>query len=223
MIAVFTDNTIIFPSIEATFVSLIDIIASGSIYTALFATILRTLVAVTISLFFAVSLSVIAYRYQSFAVFLKPFLSLVKTMPTAAVIVIALLTFGREGSVLTVIFLVAFPLMYNDTLFALKHIDADLIKITKTLSGDYLLNLRRIYLPLIKPQLLSSLKSALSLSFKVCVMAELISQVNLGLGKELYFYRINLLTPEVFALTLVMILISILFDCLLRLFNGSNY
>ena len=205
-------NAIIFPSIEETLVALLSEISDGEIIIALIYTLLRTLSASTISFFIALTMAFLAYRYKTVKEFIKPYLNVLKTIPTVALIVIALLLIGREGSVMVAIFLLAFPLFYNGILFALENIDDDLLRMTKTYDVSYIFKIKRIFLPLITDDIISTAKSALSLAFKVAVMSELLVQVHIGLGHELYFYRINILTPEVFALTLIMIVVSILFD-----------
>lgn len=135
--------------------------------------------------------------------------------------IICLLWFGREGSVIAIVFLVVFPIMYSNILYAYKHIDRSLILNTKTYEDEFIIKLTRIYLPLIRSNLFESMKSTLSLGFKVTVMSELLSQVTNGIGKELYFAKINLLMSDIFAWTVIMVIISLTFDYILGLLIRS--
>ena len=59
------------------------------------------------------------------------------------------------------------------------------------------------------------------MGFKVTVMSELLSQVTNGIGKELYFAKINLLMSDIFAWTVIMVIISLTFDYILGLLIRS--
>ena len=216
LVAVIVDNPIVFPGVGETFQALCGLIGDADLYVAILATLARTLIGVSISFLCAMILASASYAKSFIKDLIAPIISAIRTIPNVAIIIIALLIFGRSGSVIIAIFLVAFPIFYSDILFAYKHIDDDIIKVTMTMEDDLYLKFKRIYIPLILPSIKNSIAKTLSLSFKVTVMAELLVQIANGLGRDLYFYRINVDTPKVFALTLIMIAISGLFDILLK-------
>ncbi len=209
-------NPIVFPGLSDTFIALVALLSEGDLYVAILMTLVRTLIGVSISFLCAMILATLAYMMTFIKDLLFPIISIIKTIPNVAIIIIALLIFGRSGSVIIAIFLVAFPIFYTDILFAYEHIDDDIIKVTKTYEDDLYIKYKRVFIPLIKPAIKNSLVKTLSLSFKVTVMAELLVQIAHGLGRELYFYRINIDTPKVFALVLIMVIISGLFDLALK-------
>ena len=53
-------------------------------------------------------------------------------------------------------------------------------------------------------------------------VAEILSQVKSGIGKELYYAKANFLMADIFAWTILIILISSLFDYLISLFKEKN-
>ena len=100
-------------------------------------------------------------------------------------------------------------------MFGFEHIDDNLMMITDTFQGEFIMKLKLVYLPLIMPNIINSVRSTLTLCFKVTIMAELLSQVSLGIGREMYFARINLNTNDIFAWTILIIIISTVFDKLI--------
>lgn len=214
-IAYLSANSIVFPSVEDTVVALLEILKSEDIYVAISFTLIRAAIGVSLSFLAAFILSSLAFVFPMIKEVIRPFISIFKTIPNVAIVIIALLLFKRSGAVLVAISLVALPLFYSDMIYAYEHIDEDIKKITDTYEDDLFIKFKRVFIPLIKPALVASLLKVSSLAFKVTVMAELLVQIKHGLGHELYFYRINILTPEVFALTSIMVLISLAIDFLI--------
>ena len=68
--------------------------------------------------------------------------------------------------------------------------------------------IRYLYLPQLQPFLESAVTLALGMSFKSGVAAEVIGQPLLSIGNGLYRAKIYLNTEEVFAWTIVILLIS---------------
>ena len=94
--------------------------------------------------------------------------------------------------------------------------DVDAIYNQSTLDRIFHRLIPSLYIPI-----LTTSKTALSLGFKVGVMAEILGQIRVGIGKHLYYAKINLDTTSLLAWTLIIILISLciefLFDYLLKL------
>ena len=65
------------------------------------------------------------------------------------------------------------------------------------------------------PDIFEALKTGVGMGFKVCVMAEILSQVRIGIGREMNYGRLNLDISSVFAWTILLILISTLLQKLL--------
>lgn len=211
------DNAIVVPSLFDVISALLDIITRQDFYHIVFNSVLRTLIAVGISFLTALMIATVSYFCELFEDFFHIIYVILKTIPTIAIMIICLLWFGRNGSVIMIVFLVVFPIIYSNLLYAYKHIDNSLILNTKTYEDEFLIKLRRIYLPLIKANMFESIKSTLSLGFKVTVMSELMSQVSIGIGHELYFAKINLMMTDIFAWTFIMVVVSLIFDYIISL------
>lgn len=179
---------------------------------SIFNTLARTFIGISISFLFALIFGILSFYNHKFREFLYPIFITLKTIPNISIIIIALIWLGRNGSVLLIVSLVAFPLLYSSILFGFDNIDNNLLMITNTFQGKFLMKLKLVYLPLIVPNIIDSIKSTLSLCFKVTIMAELLSQVKYGIGKEMYFAKINLDTSTIFAWTILIIIISTIFD-----------
>jgi NitT/TauT family transport system permease protein len=83
----------------------------------------------------------------------------------------------------------------------------------------YRVKLRRIvfelYIPSILPYLLAGASNAMGITWKVIIAAEILSQPSFAIGTNLMIAKIELETAQVFAWTVVAIIISFIFEYLL--------
>jgi NitT/TauT family transport system permease protein len=63
---------------------------------------------------------------------------------------------------------------------------------------------------------------SIGLGFKVIVMAEFISQARRGIGRELHDASISIEYVQVFAWTIIMIIIVVIFESLLKIYKAYD-
>ncbi len=216
------NKDVLLPSPLSVMKEMLTIVTGPAFLSALLYSILRALAAVFCSFVIALVLASAAFRLKGLRSFLEPLYVVFKSVPTVTVIVLALIWLGKERAAVLIVMLVVLPIHYSNILNGFDHIDADLLKETDTYEDRYFLKLWRIYLPLIRPDLFETLRSTLSLGFKIVIMAEMFAQTRIGIGHELYFLRANLDTAGVFAWTILIVLCSYLFDAVLNFFSRKG-
>jgi NitT/TauT family transport system permease protein len=80
--------------------------------------------------------------------------------------------------------------------------------------------IRYIYLPQLRPFFQSAFKLAIGMSFKSGIAAEVIGQPLHTMGNGLYLAKVYLETGELFAWTIVIVLISFICEKILALATG---
>jgi len=73
-----------------------------------------------------------------------------------------------------------------------------------------------LYLPSILPFIVAGASTAMAITWKVIVAAEILSQPPLGIGTQMQDARIYLNTARIFAWTAVIIGVSFVFESLMR-------
>lgn len=162
----------------------------------------------------------LAFLHPVFGEFLAPVISFMKSVPVASFVILALIWMGsgRLSSLIT--FLVVFPVIYVNTIAGLKSTDKELLEMTQVFSIKGWRKGRCLYWPALLPYLNSSCKTALGMSWKSGIAAEVIGVPEGTIGEQLYLSKIYLNTAELFAWTLVIILVSAGFERLfLIIFN----
>ena len=168
-------------------------------------------------------LAVLCYRYRLLRDFLEPVMSLLKTVPMISFVIMLLIWVGNQLLTIYLSFLIVLPLIYTNTLTGFLHVDREMLEMSETFRLSSWKKLCYIYRPAFMPFLLSGCKVALGMSWKSGIMAEVIATPKPSIGREMYAVKSYLQTGNLFAWTLVVILLSVLFEKIflfcLRRFN----
>lgn len=210
------DNSLLLPRPNDVLIAFGRIFIETDSLTVILATILRLLVGVSFAAILGFLLGVIAGFKNGFAIFFNPIVTVLRTIPVISITVILLIIFGFSLTPYIITFLMLFPLIYQGTYGAITNIDKELIDVYKLENNNFFTGLTHCYLPLISQDIRTALLQSLGLGIKVLVMAEYLSQTKNSIGQELYLSKVNLAYDEVFAWTMLLILLSLLFEALIH-------
>lgn len=155
-----------------------------------------------------------ACRFPLMEDFLKPVITFLKSVPVASFIILALIWVGSENLSVFIAFLVVFPVIYINTMAGIKSADPKLLEMARVFCMPAGKKLLFIYRPALFPFLISGCRVALGMSFKSGIAAEVIGVPGHSIGEKLYMAKIYLSTADLFAWTLVIIVISAVFEAL---------
>ena len=170
-----------------------------------------------LSLIIALFISILADKFNTVKLLFEPIQILTKAIPNVSYIIVTLIWLGSEGSVWVICMLVLFPVLYNNFIFTLENEDSELKDIQKIYPETFIKTTRLRTMPLLYGTFLSSSKVALGLGLKICVMAEILGQVKVGIGKHLYYARLYLDTSSLFAWTIIIIILSVIIDSIFNI------
>lgn len=143
---------------------------------------------------------------------LAPLVAVLKSVPVASFIILALIWFGAGTLSFFISFVVVFPILYLNTLQGMESLDPKLVEMAEVFHMPQGARFRYVVLPGIYPFLKSGFALALGMSWKSGIAAELIGQYKLSIGNQLYVNKIMLDTAGVLAWTLVILLVSWAFE-----------
>ena len=109
-------------------------------------------------------------------------------------------------------FLMVFPVIYTNVLDGISQTDRGLLEMAEVFGIPFGRRLRTIYVSQVLPYFRTGCSLALGLCWKAGVAAEVIGIPQNSIGENLYNAKIYLDTPALFAWTLVIICISVLFE-----------
>ncbi len=159
----------------------------------------------------------LAFHFSFLQEFLAPVMTFLKSVPVASFVILALIWAGSKNLSVLIAFLVVLPIIYVNTIAGLSSTDRKLLEMAQVFSIGRWQKIRFLYWPALLPYLTSACRTALGMSWKSGVAAEVIGVPDNTIGEGLYMSKIYLDTAGLFAWTLVIILASGLFERLFLL------
>lgn len=157
-------------------------------------------------------LALSAYKIRLFEDFIKPLLTVIKSIPVASFIIIILLWAGSSNVAFFICAFIALPVLFFNVLTGLKACSKELLEMADVFGMSFKRRIRYLFLPALKPHLRSAISLACGMSFRAGIAAEVIGQPLRSVGNGLYRSKIHLMTAEMFAWTLVAVVLAYLLE-----------
>ena len=174
--------------------------------------LLRILGGFLLACVLAVALAALSARLRWVRDLLSPLVAVVKAVPVVSFIILALIFFSSENLSLLISALMVFPPVYLNVLEGIGHTDVQLLEMARVFRVPLARQLRGIYLPAVLPYFRSAVSLGLGLCWKSGAAAEVIGLPDGSIGERLYEAKVYLNTPDLFAWTVVIVLVSLVFE-----------
>lgn len=137
---------------------------------------------------------------------------LVKSIPVASFVILVLLWVSTSRLSTIISFLMVLPVVFTNVRGGIRQVDEKLLEMAEVFRLGIWKKVRAIYLPAVKPSFLTACSIGLGFCFKSGIAAEVIGLPANSIGGELYKAKLYLMTPELFAWTIVIVAASVLFE-----------
>lgn len=184
-------------------------------YRSVAGTIARILAGFSLGLVFGVFLGAISYRYEILRMFFAPLVSVLKSIPVAAFVVLVLIWMGSANLAIPISFVVVFPQIYISTLTGLLEISKEQKEMMQAFEMRFFNRCMFVYRPALMPYLVNAVKISVGMGFKSGIAAEVIGIPENSVGEALYMSKIYLDTTGVLAWTVVVLLLSTVLEKLI--------
>lgn len=175
-------------------------------------TLLRVSVGILIGTVAGSVLAVLSFALRICRFILSPAIRGIQGIPVVSFILLVLLWWRRDMVPVVVSGLMVLPLIWSNTVKGLEETDPKLLAVGKAYGFPVWKRWWLIYLPSAFPYFITALRSAVGLAWKSGVAAEVICQPPLAIGTEMSYSRLYLDTPQLFAWTLVVVVLSIVME-----------
>lgn len=218
--AVLLDRKILLASPVSVILRLFTIWRETGFLNAVFFSFLRIAGGFLAAFMLGVLLSVAAGKFSSVEMLLSPLMATVKSVPVASFIIIALIWLSSSELSVFISFLMVLPIIYNNCLAGIKSIDNKMLEMADIFRFSFGKRFLFIWLPSIKPHILSACRTALGIAWKSGIAAEVIGIPSGSIGEKLYEAKAYFNTVDLFAWTVIIVALSFLFETVcLRLLN----
>lgn len=209
------DNFII-PSPLETIKALITLGKTKAFYDAAFKSLLRIIIGFTLGATVGFLGGIASNKFSLFNDFTKPALQVIKAVPVASFIILTFFWFQSDEIPTFIAFLMVVPMVWTSTQTALSGIDEKYIELARVYKLNSFKIFFKIKLRFIMPTLLTTCLTALGFAWKSGIAAEVICRPQIALGTLLNDNKNYLDMPSVFALTVVVALLSIILEFILK-------
>lgn len=200
------------PSPVRVAVRLFQLLPEASFWSAVFFTLFRILLGFLLSVLTASILASLSYRFPLVSILSSPLVKTVRATPVASIVILVLVWVHSRNLSVVISFLMVFPVVYTNILEGLVSTDKNLIEAAGVYRITRLKRIRYIYLPSLSPYIQSAISTSLGLAWKSGIAAEVIGLPDGSIGERVYEAKIYLSTPDLFAWTVVIIILAFLFE-----------
>lgn len=204
--AALSDNPLVVPDplevVKLTF----QLLGAGETWLSLLATLARSAFAFALSLTVAFLLAVTVGVFPKTRLVVDAVVTVLRAIPTIAVILMTLVIFRSDSVPVVVAFLVAFPIIYSTFVRQFEY-NKQLFDVCKVFNVGAKNKVGYYILPLIKDELLPVTRDELPLCIKVVIAGEVLALPVRAIGREMYRGKVSIETAKVIALTLIVLLV----------------
>lgn len=206
------DNRIILSGPVHIIASLAQQVQQADFWLICGASFLRIAVGFILSFVAGFLLALVCHRFKLIRDFLEPIIVMLKTVPMISFVIMLLIWVGNQALTIYLSFLIVLPIIYTNTLQGLNNVDPQLMEVAKVYHMAPWKKFMFIYRPAFMPFVLSASKLALGMSWKSGIMAEVIGTPKPSIGREMYAAKSYLQTADLFAWTVVVVILSVIFE-----------
>jgi len=219
-VAMLIGNQFILATPLQTLITLSKMVAESNFWLSIWGSFYRIAGGFLVAVITAILLAILSYKSKIVKEFLSPPMTVFRAVPVASftlLLYIALLVaFGSVGILSMIIcFMMALPVLYANTLAGLESSDKKMLDMAKVFRIKPHKKFAYLYTYHVLPFFLTGCKVALGLCWKSGVAAELIGQVKNTIGDGLFVAGFRHEMDKVFAWTVMIILVSVLFEFLI--------
>ncbi len=205
-------NEYLLPSFSDTMRSAGKLLVDGAFWRAFCNTFLRTLWAFALSLVMGAGLALLSDTRREVRAFLAPIVSVLRTVPTMAVILVLLLWTSPSVAPVVVSFLVLMPAVYAAALAGLDDVEAHYGTLARAYGVSLGRRLWKMKIPIAAPALLKQSGAILSMGLKITISAEVLSNTYRSLGGLMQEAKMFVEMPRLLALTALAVVLGFLLE-----------
>lgn len=174
--------------------------------------LLRILSGIVLGVIFGTLLAILTFRFSIFYRLISPFMVVIRATPVASFIILALIWLGSGKLPIFICFLMVLPLIWVSVSDGLRALDPKLTEVCKVFQLPFGKRFKCFYFPTILPYFISACRTSVGMAWKAGVAAEVLAVTPVSIGKQLYNSKLYLETSELFAWTVIVVILSLVIE-----------
>lgn len=208
--SLYLGNEILLPGPFIVFERLLELLREYSFWEIVANSFLRIGVGLALGAISGLALGCISFCSRPMETVIHPMMVMIKATPLASITILLLVWIQSVNLSVLLVALVVSPLIYSSVIGGLAVADKNMLEVFDVFQTPSKNRWRLLYLPQIRAYLKPALSYALGFAWKAGISGEILAQPALTIGEEMYYAKLYLDMPSLFAYTLVVVLISLM-------------
>jgi len=215
------DNDLLLPTPWRVLRCLGKLAATQPFWQAVTLSIGRILLGVVTAVVLGVFLAVLTTRSRLAEALTEPIMTAMQVTPVASFSILVLLWLERDWVPVLICGMMVLPVVWSGVSTGIRTVDVQLLEMAQVFQLSRWRTLLRVYVPSVLPFFRTACISSLGLGWKAGVAAEVLNVPAVSIGRMLIESKLYLMTEELFAWTVTVIVLSLLLqNIMLRLLKG---
>lgn len=217
------DNPLLLPGPVQVLRCLGNLMLTAAFWQTVAVSIGRILLGVISAVSLGCILAVVTTSSRLLEMLIAPAMTAMQATPVASFTILVLIWIDRNYVPVLICGMMVLPVVWNSVSTGIRVTDPQLLEMAKVYRLARFQILRRIYVPSVMPFFRTACLSSIGLGWKAGIAAEVLTVPKHSIGRMIADSKLYLLTEELFASTLVVIVLSLLLQkCMLRLLKGRD-
>ncbi len=212
------DKPLLLPSPVSVFVRIFELLTIAQFWQITLLSLTRITIGIFAAIALGIILALITAKSGFFQDLLSPLQTVTKVTPVASFILLVLIWLDRDIVPAVISALMVLPVVWNNTAEGLRNIDTNLLEMARIYKLKYRTKMKRIVLPGVMPYFLSAVRTSIGIGWKAGIAAEVLTVPALSIGKMIADSKMYMETIDLFAWTVVVILISLIIEAIIVAF-----
>ena len=212
---------LLLPSPISVLKSLFQIMESKEFYITTAYSIIRVMSGIVLASIIGILISIITHFSKTVSALVRPIITVIKATPVASFIILALVWIERGNLPIFISLLMVLPVICTNLSTGLEEIDIKILEFAKVYRIGFFQKIKGIYIPSVMPYFSSALKTSLGLAWKAGIAAEVLAVPMRSIGKELFNSKTYFETADLFAWTIVVIILSLIIELIFEALLGT--
>ena len=191
---------------------LLELSSLQSFWTSAGLSVLRVACGFVLGVVAGVILAALTSAFPFARVIFEPALTVIRATPVSSFVLLALIFLSSGPVPVLMAFLMVLPIVWSNVSAGISAADSDTLEMARAFGMGRGRMVRYIYIPSLMPYFIAACRTAIGLSWKAGIAAEVLGTPRFSIGTEIYNAKIYLETVDLFAWTAVVIILSLIFE-----------
>jgi NitT/TauT family transport system permease protein len=205
-------RALVLPTPFAVFGRLLSLLPTSDFWLACLGSVLRIFVGLIAGILAGVLLASLCAVSRLMEAIFEPLVTVIKATPVASIIILMLFIMAKTAVPMVAALLMVIPIVFGNVKKGITSVPVDLSEVAEMYDFGFGKRMKYLVLPSVLPYFSAACRSALGLAWKAGIAAEVICYPKYSIGANLNNAKVYLESEELYAWTIVVIVISVLIE-----------